>query len=133
MLESATHPEAPVPTTLEPDCCAGAGPAVSGICVTVHRRLLELEPYLQEAERLRAILDAARPAATSAPAGSQGRVRTGENKQLIVRELAVHPGSTAAQIAARTGRKRSVLASTMSRMARHGELQRTGNGFELSR
>ena len=58
MLDAATDQPAAPPTT-SAGCCAGAAPAVSEICAAAHRRLLELEPYLQEAQRLQAILDAA--------------------------------------------------------------------------
>ncbi|CAB4966814.1 unannotated protein [freshwater metagenome] len=115
------------------ECCAGAAPAVSEICAAAHRRLLELEPYLREARRLHAILDAALPSISHPkPTPDRTRAPTGTNKQLILRELAQHPGSTAAQIAARTGRPRTVLASSVSRMARHGELTRTDTGFHIT-
>ncbi|CAB4959849.1 unannotated protein [freshwater metagenome] len=132
MLDAATDQPA-APPTMSAECCAGAGPAVSEICVAAHRRLLELEPYLQEAQRLHAILDAALASTRhTKPTHNRARAPTGTNKQLILSELSKHPGSTAAQIATRTGRPRSVLASTISRMARHGELTRTDAGFHIT-
>lgn len=116
-------------------CCRAAGPAVVEICAAAHQRLHELQPYLDEAARLQAVLAAATsgPAAEGPARSSALRRRpTGSNKRAILEHLAAHPDSCAVDVARDLGMERPVIASTMSRMARRGELQRTDRGFRVA-
>lgn len=125
-----------------------AGAVVDEVVQTVTARLAELQPYLDEAERLRAILAASgapassaapvAPAATgaaAAPDAEAGRPRRtqGANKAAIMRVIAEQPGVTAADIARMSGMKRTVVASTVSRLKRTGELEPEGRGVRLPR
>lgn len=128
---------------------------------TAERRLHEIEPLLEEAERLRDILDViegrfleqsgttvdkeltsdrelTRPASngprlrksrqsrrqpTARPRSHSGeRAAKGSNKRAILALVAEKPGITAAEISTMTGMKRTVVASTVSRLKRYGEL-----------
>lgn len=124
---------------------------------TAQRRLHQIEPLLDEAQRLRDVLEvldrrteagsaiersdvehakrvrSRRNGSGSTPAASQrSRSRTagssaeraakGSNKRTIMQLVAQRPGITAAQIAQLTGMKRTVVASTVSRLKRYGEL-----------
>lgn len=127
----ATATDAAVPA----GCCGAAGPAVVEICATAHQRLHELQPYLDEAVRLQAVLAAAtsgRRSSAPAPSESPKRRPTGSNKRAILEHLAEHPDSSAVDVARDLGIERPVIASTMSRMARRGELQRTTRGFRIA-
>jgi hypothetical protein len=53
---------------------------------------------------------------------SGARAAKGSNKRAIMQLVAQKPGITAAQIAQLTGMKRTVVASTVSRLKRYGEL-----------
>ncbi|MGX6449841.1 MarR family transcriptional regulator [Patulibacter sp. S7RM1-6] len=101
---------------------------VGSVVETVKSRLEELRPYLEEAERLQAILAASegRPAKPAEP-----RQRQGSNKRTIMAVVAQRPGVTAAEIARETGMKRTVIASTVSRLKRTGELEPEGRGVKL--
>lgn len=103
---------------------------------TAERRLREIEPLIDEAERLRevlAVIEHRAPADRHHP--SVGRVRhssllpsppraaKGANKSLILGLVGEQPGITPAEIASTTGLKRTVVASTVSRLKRHGELR----------
>jgi hypothetical protein len=141
---------------------------------TAERRLHQIEPLLEEAERLRDVLevlgarstrgselatgshdDAARrvgePAGPSRGSGgstgsgtperldrardgarSGARAAKGSNKRTILALVGDRPGITAAQISEMTGMKRTVVASTVSRLKRHGELlEHNGGGVCL--
>ena len=116
------------------------GVVVDEVVQTVTARLAELQPYLEEADRLRAIL-AASQAATGAPVASTSapapveapRRSAGANKQEILAVIADQPGVTAADIARMSGMKRTVVASTVSRLKRTGELEPEGRGVRLPR
>jgi hypothetical protein len=54
---------------------------------------------------------------------SAPRAAKGANKRVILELVGRRPGITPAQIAAATGMKRTVVASTVSRLKRHGELR----------
>jgi hypothetical protein len=101
-------------------------------------RLREIEPLIEEAQRLRDVLsvieqqplrtEGARIAkgARSAPgAGETDRSRApkGSNKRIILELIAQRPGITPAEISQLTGLKRTVVASTVSRLKRYGELE----------
>jgi hypothetical protein len=124
---------------------------------TAERRLHQIEPLLEEAERLRDVLnvlgghsarrgepvEGAAPL-TETPSAYRNRVRgaheaesrsvtrnqarsgaraaKGSNKRAILELVADRPGITPAQITEATGMKRTVVASTVSRLKRHGEL-----------
>jgi hypothetical protein len=113
---------------------------------TAQRRLREIEPLIEEAERLRDVLAVieertvpardSRQASASirrpgspATRGSTQRAQTGmraakgSNKRLILESIGQQPGITPAEIARTTGLKRTVVASTVSRLKRYGELR----------
>lgn len=120
-------------------------PTVEEIRRTAQTRLSELEPLLTEAEQLRRLLAAlddgpprrlsAVPAADrrAASRARDGRAPQGANKQLILAIVAERPGIAAPEIAAMTGLKRTVVASTISRLKRVGELESHGAGVRLPR
>jgi hypothetical protein len=58
------------------------------------------------------------------PAGR--RVRRGENREAILAALRERPGSTAREIADATGIARTTVASTVTRLAASGALERGG-------
>ncbi len=96
--------------------------SVAKIREEVCRRLQELEPLLEEAERLRtvlAVLDSETPIAPNGAATADHHVRA--DKASIMAYIAAHPGVTAAEIARDTGMKRTVVATTVSRLGRLGE------------
>uniref|UniRef100_UPI0035C936E8 MarR family transcriptional regulator n=1 Tax=Patulibacter defluvii TaxID=3095358 RepID=UPI0035C936E8 len=109
---------------------AATSEVVDNVRQTIEGRLAELQPYLAEAEQLRSILtaiDNPEPAAS----GTGQRTRQGANKQAILAVIAKHPGITAAEIARMTGMKRTVVASTVSRLKRIGELEPQERGVRL--
>lgn len=129
---------------------------------TAERRLHQIEPLIEEANRLRDVLEVLerrgaqtgeakhnapalaehRPQSTrrqqaariqrTAGSGSRpsarrhvssgGRAAKGSNKRTILQLVADRPGITASEIAELTGMKRTVVASTVSRLKRYGEL-----------
>lgn len=138
---ASPSPASCMPPHDRPDVPA-PGVVVDEVVQTVTARLAELQPYLEEAERLRAILaasQAAAPPATGTPAPAPGadaeapRRSAGANKQEILAVIADQPGVTAADIARMSGMKRTVVASTVSRLKRTGELEPEGRGVRLPR
>lgn len=112
---------------------------------TAERRLQQIEPLIEEAEQLRSVLDAIakRPArreqtprsvrnaerATTKSAGSNApRAKKGANKRVILELVERRPGITPAEIAKLTGMKRTVAASTVSRLKRYGYLREHEQG-----
>jgi hypothetical protein len=110
---------------------APAPAVVDEVVQTVKARLEELQPYLDEAERLRAILAASEGRAPDPKPTADGRRRQGTNKAAILAVIAERPGVTAADIARVSGMKRTVVASTVSRLKRIGELEPHGRGVRL--
>lgn len=118
-------------------------PMLDEIRRTAERRLREIEPLIDEAERLREVLAVierrsvvaerarsapspsrgGRPGGESLLAGAAPRAAKGANKQLILELVGERPGITPAEIARTTGLKRTVVASTVSRLKRYGELR----------
>jgi predicted HTH transcriptional regulator len=105
---------------------------------TAEHRLQEIEPLIEEAERLRDVLSVidSRPYQAERRS-SNGRKREadeppraakGANKRIILELVAERPGITPAQIAKITGVKRTVVASTVSRLKREGELEANDGG-----
>lgn len=99
---------------------------------TAEHRLLEIQPLIEEAARLRDVLSAIERQPTASDLADQserdelGRARRapkGANKRLILELVQQHPGITPAEIARMTGLKRTVVASTVSRLKRYGELE----------
>jgi hypothetical protein len=120
------------------DQAALGAPMLDEIRRTAERRLRQIEPLIDEAERLREVLavierrsvaaERVRPRtgrtrgeSMRAPAGA--RAAKGANKRLILELVGERPGITAAEIASTTGLKRTVVASTVSRLKRYGELR----------
>jgi hypothetical protein len=110
---------------------------VDAIRQEAEARLRELQPVLEEAARLRAVLaaldgpapvnvgeDPAAPQPVSDPA-TVGRRATpsGANKQRILEAIADSPGITPREIAVQTGIDRPVVASTVNRLKRRGEVR----------
>jgi predicted HTH transcriptional regulator len=108
---------------------------------TAVHRLEEIEPLIEEAQRLRSVLSAIEqePLTLEEPPTSNGngnahppsessRAPKGANKRIILELVAERPGITSAEIAQLTGVKRTVVASTVSRLKRHGELEEHGVG-----
>lgn len=127
-------------------------PTVDEIRRTAEARLEELEPLLAEAEQLRHLLAAldeapqsrlapvvrsrtlaAAPRLGRTAASTGGRAPQGANKQVILAIVARQPGVAAPAIAEQTGLKRTVVASTISRLKRVGELEAHGRGVRLPR
>ncbi|EHN09518.1 hypothetical protein PAI11_36500 [Patulibacter medicamentivorans] len=104
---------------------------VDSVRQTIEGRLAELQPYLAEAEQLRSILTAIDHPDAPAPGSGGQRTPQGANKQAILAVIAEHPGITAAEIARMTGMKRTVVASTVSRLKRIGELEPEDRGVRL--
>lgn len=104
---------------------------VDEVVQTVKARLEELQPYLDEAERLRAILAASEGRVPAGKAAGDGRRPQGSSKAAILAVIAERPGVTAADIARVSGMKRTVVASTVSRLKRVGELEPEGRGVRL--
>jgi Fic family protein len=108
-------------------------------------RLQQIEPLIEEAEQLRRVLDvfAERPArhestarsarsaeraAANAPGSTTTRAKKGANKSVILELVERRPGITPAEIAKLTGMKRTVAASTVSRLKRYGYLREHEQG-----
>jgi hypothetical protein len=104
---------------------------VDEVVQTVKARLEELQPYLDEAARLRAILAASEGRQPEAKPAPNDRRRQGTNKAAIMAVIGERPGVTAADIARVSGMKRTVVASTVSRLKRIGELEPHGRGVKL--
>lgn len=123
--------------------------AVTEIRTQAKHRLSELQPYLDEAARLRRVLETLDEAANGVPAqrkpaanktaaektrdgeGGRGRAPQGSNKRRILAVVVERPGVTAVEVARTLGLKRTVVASTMSRLKRTGELEADGNGARV--
>lgn len=93
---------------------------------TAERRLQQIEPLIEEAERLRDVLQViggSAPRANGNDASTTPRAAKGANKRVILELVGRRPGITPAQISSATGMKRTVVASTVSRLKRHGELR----------
>ena len=116
---------------------------------TAERRLRQIEPLLEEADRLRHVLDAiegrstvrqvppradeARGAngilnAANAAKSKASRAAKGSNKRVILELVGQRPGIAVAEISELTGVKRTVVASTVSRLKRYGELREHEQG-----
>jgi hypothetical protein len=103
----------------------------------------------EESQRLQAALDAldatgGRGAATAAPprraaSGARApstRAPRGENRRRILETIGERPGASAGEVASVTGIERPVVASTLSKLAKEGEVVRVerpagGVGFRL--
>jgi hypothetical protein len=114
------------------DTAALGAPMLEEIRRTAQRRLQQIEPLIEEAEQLRDVLKVIEKRSErgqsqrrpSARARSQGpRAAKGANKRVILELVRQRPGITPAEIASTTGMKRTVVASTVSRLKRHGELR----------
>lgn len=120
-------PELDVAPDVVPEDEHATSDAIDEIVRTARSRLDELQPYLEEAARLEAVLAASKD--HSEP--STGRRPPGSNKAAILAVIATHPGVTAAEISRTCGMKRTVVASTVSRLKRTGELLPQGRGVRL--
>lgn len=99
------------------------------------RRLSSIAPTLRQivgAGATASVTPLRRDVRIGSKRGSDGRAPQGANKQRILAAIAEHPGVAAPQIAELTGLKRPLVASTISRLKRTGELQAHGDGVRLS-
>jgi DNA-binding MarR family transcriptional regulator len=103
----------------------GSTSAVDRIVEVARSRLTELQPLLEEVGRLREVLAATEtlPGPTHIPA----------RKARILAIVDDNPGITVAEIADGYGMKRSVVASSISRLKRSGEIVSQGGGVRLPR
>jgi predicted HTH transcriptional regulator len=107
---------------------------------TAEHRLREIEPLLEEAGRLRDVIsaiDQQQPAGTAQGQNGNGAhraspTRKGANKRTILELVARRPGITAAEISEETEIKRTVVASTVSRLKRNGELEEQDQGVRIA-
>jgi DNA-binding transcriptional ArsR family regulator len=81
---------------------------------------------------------AAVPGHRSTPKAAVGRARRGANREAILAAVGERPGATAREIADLTGVARNTVASTLTRLAAAGVLERSelpagGVGFRLAR
>jgi hypothetical protein len=109
------------------------------ILAEIRERLDASRAAYEESQRLEAALRAlgtgravepSRPRATSRRASrsrarSSARAPHGENLRRIRAVVAERPGATAGEIAAATGIARPTVASTLGKLARDGELEKT--------
>lgn len=131
MMSSMSRSDSAASTPLSP---------VDTIRQEAEARLRELEPMLEEAALLRGVLAAldgpapaeaaedsppARPEQHSAEPARRSRrtAPSGANKQRILEVIADSPGITPREIAAQTGIDRPVVASTVNRLKRRGEVR----------
>lgn len=63
--------------------------------------------------------------------GRDGRAPQGANKQLILRTILERPGITAPEISELTGIKRTIVAATINRLKRTGELEPYDEGVRV--
>ncbi|MEI2702179.1 MAG: helix-turn-helix domain-containing protein [Baekduia sp.] len=82
-------------------------------------QLTDLEDALQRLVRR----DAHKPAPKKR--ASSGRAPRGANKQAILTALKKQPGASASQIATATGIKTTVVSSSLTTLAKQGEVKRT--------
>jgi hypothetical protein len=127
------------------DDAADSPAAIGKIVEEARERLLELQPFLEEAERLAAVLAALDPEVPPPARGANGAspvdgssvpretTHVPARKARILAIIADHPGITAAEIADRHGMKRTVVASSISRLKRSGEIVALGGGVRLPR
>jgi hypothetical protein len=104
-------------------------------------RLRQIEPLIKEADRLRGVLEVIEgrsAVAQASPSRADGvgtivasaapRAPKGSNKRIILELVGERPGIAPAEISQVTGIKRTVVASTVSRLKRHGELEGDDGG-----
>jgi hypothetical protein len=98
---------------------------------SAEERLRLIEPLIEEAERLRDVLDlidAQQPGAGGRRAGRGAPAPRGANKRMILDLVAERPGVATGEIAAETGIAPTVVRSTVSRLKRQGELEDHARG-----
>jgi hypothetical protein len=115
---------------------AGAGGAQSAatiarIIAETRARLAELEPFLAEAELMHAVLAVLDGADAAAQPEATAPAHVPASKARILAIVAAEPGISVAEIAARHGMKRSVVASSVSRLKRAGEVVTHRGGVRL--
>jgi hypothetical protein len=112
-------------------------PMLEEIRRTAQQRLQQIEPLIEEAERLRDVLEVIERRSVREQSHGHPNVRArsqapraakGANKRVILELVGNTPGITPAEIAKATGMKRTVVASTVSRLKRHGELREHEQG-----
>jgi len=92
----------------------------------LERRIKPLQDQLSDLEdalRRLAGRDGHKPSATKR--SPRRRAPRGANKQAILAALKQQPGASAAEIAAATGVKATVVSSSLSALAKQGEVKRT--------
>jgi predicted HTH transcriptional regulator len=97
----------------------------------MEKRLKPLQDQLdglEDALRRLTGREARKPAAKKSAAkksAANGRAPRGANKAAILRALKEKPGASAAEIAAATGIKSTVVSSSLTNLAKQGEVKRT--------
>lgn len=127
MMSGMSRSDSAAPSPLSP---------VDTIRQEAEARLRELEPMLEEAARLRGVLaaldgpapadsgeDPGGPPAVSPAVRARRTAPSGANKQRILEAIAGSPGITPREIAVETGIDRPVVASTVNRLKRRGEVR----------
>ena len=123
-----------------------AGDLVDRILGEIRERMRESRAAYDESQRLEEALAAlgngdgeAVPRSRAKPSRPQsnGRARRGANREAILAAVSDRPGSTAREIADVTGIARATVASTVTRLAANGVLERSalpdgGVGFRAA-
>src|SRR5829696_6984328 len=103
----------------------------------IRQRKAQSREAYEEAQRLQAALAALGQRETRTPArrptparrtskrSPSSRAPRGENVRKVREAIAERPGATAGEVAAATGVGRATAATTLGRLARDGELERT--------
>jgi CRP-like cAMP-binding protein len=81
------------------------------------------------------------PAATAAPAQrtrhpaarAAGRAPSGATRSAVLEALADGQAMTASEVAAKVGVQRATVSTTLSKLAKSGELQKAERGYRLAR
>jgi DNA-binding transcriptional ArsR family regulator len=117
--------------TSEPEL--GGSSKLEEIRLTAEHRLRQLQPVVEEVARLRDVLKviedpSTQPNGAAPPDNGHSvkpttRAAKGSNKRAILALVEAHPGITVTEIVELTGMKQTVVASTVSRLKRNGELR----------
>ena len=117
---------------------------VEGIRATVMGRLEELEPYVEEYQRLQRIAAALEEESSAGPAGrraaprralrSTGAGRAGQSARADQAQqlIAKRPGVTVAELSQEMGIGPTYLYRLLPRLEREGKLRKEGKGYHTA-
>ncbi len=74
-----------------------------------------------------------RAARSAGPAGNATRSAPGATKRAVLETLSAGEAMTAGEIAAATGLGRATISTTLSRLAKSGELTKVARGYQIAR